>query len=402
MRRLSFAKLHWMLSAVADSKKTLRASELDRLIVSSGILRGRKNDHAPSRSTLYHYRTTLLRLGALKKDNGHIYANIDNPAVSSLIRESHTHTINSRLSKTAKDLFATLVLGNKDCVSIFFDIFMPLFSPIVSVAAFRQHAAPVCYMPLQSSGVIRPILTNQTTRRIRELASCSKKGPPVQAVPYGLRYWARDELDLIDEYRRLSDGALNMFPLREPTSSPHADSDVLQMANYILGKHRLHEWTLYSVYDLILDCCQSLRRPVSLLFSAIDTLVDAVHNDIVLIPTSRSFATMQTPAFPETERMELRRYYRYRGAHGPYISHLRVHRRAPFLVGRDRVSRPRPKTADIVAQPERIGSGRGQPLPRASTPTPSGDHVQKRRASRSSSASRNISLGHVPTSPRSA
>ena len=370
MRRLSFAKLHWMLSAVADSKKTLRASELDRLIVSSGILRGRKNDQAPSRSTLYHYRTTLLRLGALKKHNDHIYVNDDNPVVSSLVSESHSPTISSRLSTTAKDLFAALVLGNEDCMSIFFDIFMPSMSPIATVAAFRQHATPVRYISLQSNDGVRPILTNQVTTRTRELPLCSKKGPPVQAVLYGLRYWARDELDLIDEYRRLSDGALNMFPLREPTSSPHADFDVLQMANYILAKHRSREWTLYSVYDLILDCCQSLRRPVSLLFSAIDTLVDAAPNDIVLIPTSRSFATMQTPAFPEAERMELRRYYRYRRARGPYVSHLRVHRRVPFLVGRDRVSRPHAKTVDVVAQPV---TARGRPLlplpsaPRSST-----------------------------------
>lgn len=366
MRRLSFAKLHWILSAVADSKAGFRPFELDRLIVSSGILRDRKNAHNPSRSTLYHYRATLLRLGAFTKHNDHIYADFDDPVISSLISDSSVSATNTRLSNFSKDLFATLVLRNEDCLSIFFDVFMPSTSHVLTVHTFRTKAAPVYYMPLQSHDGVRPFLENQATGRIRHLAPCSRKGPPIQAVSYGLRYWARDELDLIDEYRNLSDGILIMFPLREPTSSPHANSDVVQMANYILHKHRSQEWTLYSIYDLILECCQSLRRPLSLLFSAIDTLVDALPNDVVLIPTSRSFATMRTPAFPETERMELRRYYRYRRERGPYVSHLRIHRRAPFLAGRGRLSPTRPQTANVVSPA--VPPGHKPVLPLASAP----------------------------------
>ena len=150
----------------------------------------------------------------------------------------------------------------------------------------------------------------------------------VQAIPYGMRYWARDELGLIDEYCRHDDGGIVMFPILQlDDETGSLDVAVRKTARLILSLRGREEWTVFAITDLIVQCCERRRQPISLLFQAIDILMDECPQFTVAIPTPRSLATI-TAVSPGREEMELRQYYRYRRERGPYVSHIRIHRDA--------------------------------------------------------------------------
>ena len=166
---------------------------------------------------------------------------------------------------------------------------------------------------------IEAVLQNQRTDQVIRYTS------PVSVISVlqGIRYWARDELKLIDEYCRQSDEGTIMFPLASPYSTENErDDSALETMQFLLSLRTPGEWTFFSILDLIVRCCEARRRPIKTLFRAIDWLIEEWPNHIVLIPTSRGLATL-TANSPQRENLELRRYYK--NPNIPYISHIRIH-----------------------------------------------------------------------------
>lgn len=331
MRSLSFAKLHWMLCYVADHPSGIRAKDINHAVVANGILHGRTVGAPPSATTLYHYRTTLIRLNAFRRAGMRLCANNSSPDVRTLV-QNPPDSRNAALGHTAKTAFAALVLRNDDCRSLFFDMFMPFKASSLSVSQFRTHATPLKCTIKSSDSTVTLLLENKTTGRRQAVVSPRKRrgSPPiVQAIPYGIRYWARRELDLVDEYCHDADDSIVMFALADLAGRTEKEIElqVSQMAEYILSLRSTEEWTVFSVYDLIAECCEVRRQPLSVLFGAIDLLVDRCSRYIVLIPTPRDLATI-TAQSSHREQMILRNYYRYDNGTGPYISHFRIHRLA--------------------------------------------------------------------------
>ncbi len=319
MRAISFAGLHRILKAVADFPNGLRASEINKLVQEKDISLTRRSS-PPAPTTLYHYRNTLLHLRALKRDGRMLRVNYEDPDVYKLLRELVPAKGDQSLCDAAKDLFAALVLKNEQCRSLFFDLFMPSDASSDSVSSFRQNGVPVKWSRPRSSHAKEVILQNSTTGYTAYLTSHAS----VAAILYGVRYWARDELKLIDEYCQRSDGGTIMFPVFRPGPSVKGiDSAVLQTVRFVLSLRTPGEWTLFSVFDLIARCCEVHRQPISVLFGAIDWLLHEWPHHTVLIPTSRALATL-TVTSPQRETLELRRYYKT--SNGPYISHIRIHK----------------------------------------------------------------------------
>ena len=317
MRSISFAGLHRILKAVAVFPNGLRAGELNKLVQENDISLTRRSS-PPAPTTLYHYRNTLLHLRALKRDGRMLRINDDDPDVCKLLRQPAPANGDRSLSDAARDSFAALVLNNEQCRSLFFDLFMP--SDTISASNFRQNGVPVRWSRERSSHATEIVFQNNKTGRT---ARCSSPAS-VAAILYGVRYWARDELELIDEYCQRSDGGTIMFPVFRPeTSVTGTDLSVLQMVRFLLSLRSPSEWTLFSVLDLITRCCETRKRPLSVLFGAIDWLLQEWPNHTVLIPTSRALATL-TAMSPQRETLELRRYYKL--SNGPYISHIRIHK----------------------------------------------------------------------------
>ena len=330
MRSLSFVALHRMLIELGSFSQGLRAGELNRVIIENKILH--RQGRAPKPTTLYHYRTTLLRLGMVMRRGPKLLVRSDDQTVAALLDCPSPIEGVASLTPDAKNHFATLILRSQDCLALFFGRFIASTAP-VSVSDFRNKGAPVKYTIRYSAGFVDILLENCTTGEVVQIRSPrARRGSPpmVQAIPYGMRYWARDELGLIDEYCRHDDGGIVMFPILQLDNEPEAiPMAARRTARQILSLRGLEEWTVFAIGDLIVQCCERLRQPISLLYRAIDILMDECSHFIVAIPTPRSLATI-TAMSPVREEMELKQYYRYRRA-GPYVAHIRIHRGAELL-----------------------------------------------------------------------
>ena len=319
MRSISFVGLHRILKAVADFPNGLRAGEINRLIQENDLALTRRSS-PPAPTTLYHYRNTLLHLRILKRDGRMLNVNYDDPDIHKLLNEPAPAKRDQSLGDAARDLFAALVLKNEQCKSLFFDLFMPSRISLDSVSTFRQKGCSVGWTRHRSSRNREVVLKNSETGFTASLTSHVS----ISAVLYGLRYWARDELKIIDEYCKGSDGSTTMFPVFRPgLSAKGVDHAVLQTVRSVLSLRTLGEWTIFSVLDLIAHCCETRRQPINVLSDAIDWLLREWPHHTVLIPTSRALATLAATS-PQRENFELRKYYK--APNGPYISHIRIHK----------------------------------------------------------------------------
>ena len=320
MRAISFVGLHRILKAVADSpRRGLRAGEINKLVRENKIPLTRSGS-TPAPTTLYRYRNTLLHLRALKRDGPILRVNDDDPDVRDLLRQPAPLASDQFLNRRAGDRFVALVLNNQDCRWLFFDLFMPSDTSSDSVSNFRLIGLPVKWTREHSCSSKEIVFCNETTKRTFRYSSPVS----VNAILYGLRYWARDELRLIDEYCRGTDGSTIMFPvLQSDSSGRRIDYAALQTARFLLTLRASGEWTLFPISDLIFLCCEERRQPISVLFSAIDWLRREWPHHMILIPTSRALATL-TATSPQRDALELRRYYKT--SNGSYISHIRIHK----------------------------------------------------------------------------
>lgn len=318
MRALSFAGLHRLLCAIhGASDHGLTASEIDALIRDRKI-RITRQSSPPARTTLYHYRNTLFRLKALRRDGSIYRSNLLDPDVSALLASTPNPSgVEPQLSDTAREHFAALVLRNPQCVSVFFDLFLPVSSAHATVECFRTTAVPVGWVRRSSTDI--SLWNTQTHRQVHCTSPVS-----VAAVPYGIRYWARNELGLIDEFWSPSEAATIMFPIHRP---PKSDAATLSLCDdtirLILSWRTAGDWSSFSVSDLIERVCRDRRQPRTLLFRALDRLIAEWPHHTAPIATARSLATLSA-ASPKEEQLILRSYYR--SIDGRYISHIRLHR----------------------------------------------------------------------------
>ena len=318
MRSVSFGGLHRMLSAVAESPhRGLRAGEIVDWVRENNIwLSGHTAKPAPT--TIYHYRNTLVRLGALRRDGVVLRPNEKESAVSVLLRQPVPVDEQGALTEPARKAFAALVLKNEQCRSLFFDFFMPSALRGELVSAFRESAVPVTWSRRRGSGEV--VFRNATTGGVVRRRSAVS----IAATLYGLRYWARDELGLVDEYWRAAGDQAVIFPVLGPEGSPEeAGGAVERTVESLLLLRGGREWTLVAMSDLIECCCEKRRQPLSILFSAIDWLLDRWPYHTVLVPTSRSMATAGATS-ASRDRLVLRGYYK--AVDGPYVSHIRLHK----------------------------------------------------------------------------
>ena len=136
MRAVSFAGLHRLLRAVAERPGGLRAGEINELVL-GGRVTLTPRESQPKPTTLYHYRNTLLRLGALRRDGRRLTPDTANPHVRDLLDVPAPADGEQSLTAAARESFAALVLNNDECRSLFFDLFMPSAAGCSSVADFR-------------------------------------------------------------------------------------------------------------------------------------------------------------------------------------------------------------------------------------------------------------------------
>lgn len=311
MRSVQFLGLARILRLINDHPKGLRAKDLNDSVIAYGVY---KTDHGkvPSATTLYHCRSTLVQLGAVTRDRG-LYRVKPRPEVTQILTtDLSSHELNSR----ARDAFATLVLLNSDCQAGFFKLFCA--APVARDAAdFRARAMPVTWTATaRGRQLFRALLRSESSGELAELKSNSE----IRSILYGVRYWARNELRLIDEYYRLDRGSV-MFAVKAESDTEQS-LGVLRCIRQQVAADQ--PWTTIAMQDLLHVCCESGRRAPAALWAALDKIVCDEPGRVVLIPSAETFATNTLSAtLPGTQAHELGSYYRDRS--GRLISHIRLH-----------------------------------------------------------------------------
>lgn len=312
MRPVSFSALLGILHLIAEYPSGVRAGKLDAEIKERDIV-PTKEGSSPARTTLYHHRNTLVHLGVIRRSERLLFANLDNPRVKELLSNSNPE--GSCLDTVSRNIFTELVLGNTDCKDRFFDLFMPpVLREQYGTQQFRAFACPVTWRRVRDNGSNEVMMSSSANTDTLKLRSPSE----IKGILYGLRYWARDELKLVDEFFREDRGSV-MYPVRPPENNP-SPHDVVDEIFALIKTGE--EWTILSVQELIVELCEKRKRTLDSLFAALKVLESEYSRQVMLVSTSRSFATL-TAASVAREEFELRGYFKDKT--GRYISHLRIH-----------------------------------------------------------------------------
>jgi len=311
MRPVSFAGLHRILHILAEYPKGLTPGELDSLIREGGSYLTARGS-APKRTTLYHCRNTLLRIEAVRRNAKRLVVNDAIPEVQGLLRQ--TPRGDSSLPPLACDLFAGLALRNPDCKRHFFDLFMPR-AGTYGPDDFRSEGHSVAWRSQTGDDSAAVVLQAAEDGASMQLRSPSE----VKSILHGVRYWARDQLKLIDELFRENDGAV-MYPVRNPSIEASPREVIQEIIDMV---DAAQEWTMLSIRDLLRECCERARRPLKEVFAALRWLAVSCSGELVMVPTSRSMAVL-TARSRQSEELRLRSYFH--DAQGRYISHVRLHR----------------------------------------------------------------------------
>ena len=310
MRSIRFAGLQRVLRFVASCRQGIRAGELNREIVTRQLYRTDRG--TPGKSTLYHCRNTLLKLGAIHHGGQGLSVSPHNAAVRALLSEPAP--AGEQLSETTRGSFGSLVLSNWDCLRNFFRLFLP-DADAISPAEFMTRAKPVVWLqprPTRNSRIVE-LHSTATDDSIRLTSPVE-----IQSILYGVRYWARDELRLIDEFFETGRGSV-MYPIRV---LPPIDPAATVLDRILRLPRDAGDWTTVSVNALLRLVCESEGYPVAALFDGIGRLALRHPSHVVLIPTIPNMAAISATS-RNRETFELRGYFA--DSRGRIISHIRFH-----------------------------------------------------------------------------
>ncbi|WP_456413156.1 hypothetical protein [Thiolapillus sp.] len=310
---VSFVALRELLVYIAQHPEGVRPKEMETWAREKAQLRTRSGK-VISKTTVYHYRNTLRHLGILAVVNGRYQVAREKPFVQDLLGAFQPGA--PALTLREKESFAQFVVQNRDCRHYFFDLFMPSATTDYKLNTFLVEAQPVVWRRLESGGNRFEELYNiQQTNKRRRISSEDER----QALLYGVRYWARNELGFIEEIFIEGTGGL-MFPVYTGGRIP--DPHILKALLSSISPDE--EWTYFSLRKTATEWGPKFRVSLNRLYGTLRWVYQQAPQYVVFIPTSESFATI-TASSPQTETYQLRGYFQ--DMNGRYISHMRVHRK---------------------------------------------------------------------------
>lgn len=309
MRSVQFAGLHRILHRLAEQREGVRAKDIDQLIIETGDYRTDRGK--PSKTTLYHCRTTLLNLGALERVEQRWTVSFQNRYVACLLGVPPVGR-DEKLPLPACDAFASLAIANTDCFSNFFRLFVP--HGAVPAEEFRQKAGAVVWRSLIEDGPNKYELRSAATRACIQLVAPIQ----VQSILYGVRDWACKQLALVGEFHETGRGSV-LYPLRHPEC---IDARAAVHDAMLAVPPDSPEWTMVSVADLLRQVGEKEGYPVSAVHRGINAFVQEHPGHVSLIATIPNWATITAAT---RRQADFHLETAYRDAAGRIISHLRFH-----------------------------------------------------------------------------
>lgn len=326
MRWVDFRALRDLLVLVSTHPDGLRAGELEQLATDERVLI-RRDGRPYAKSTHYHHRRTLERLGLLAKEGRHLVLNLGDPGINALVESAR---LRQSLTSSEKEAFANAVLRDKDCHDAFFGSFLRTREPALAVTKFVEQANPVDIVvrsgggPRGDTGGDRRCSGGDVSSRRVEIrpADCAEwsvlsGADAIQAIHFGLRSWCVDQLGFLDIVYR-ADGAYTVFPRH--IVSQMTDQD---LAGAMFGNLEFaDDWATIRVPDFVL--ATGIRQRVSVeQVKGVLTMWLTSHPDLVAgVPTRVQFITAGLS--DRQHVLALKGYLR--SASGAYLSHVRIHK----------------------------------------------------------------------------
>lgn len=315
---VSFVALRELLFYIAQHPDGVRAREMDTWAREKARLRTQEGK-VVSKTTVYHYRNTLLHLGIVRRQSGRYIVNREKSHVNRLLRVLNPGI--PSLSLEERKLFAELIIANAECRHYFFDIFMPDTRTEYDLETWLQKGQPAVWERLTTSeGRFERIYNLNHPEKELWLRTEDER----QAILYGVRYWARNELGFLDELFLEDIGGL-MFPVH--LTGPIPDPRILLALRDKINPEE--EWNMFSVRTLAATWGPEYRISLERLYKTLLWVYRNFMRYVILIPTTASFATI-TATSPSTEQYHLRGYMQ--DLEGRYISHIRVHRKLKEVI----------------------------------------------------------------------
>ncbi len=315
---VSFIALRELIGYIAQHPEGVRPKEMEVWAREKARLRT-QSGKLVSKTTIYHYRNTLRHLGIVRVINGHYQVAQDQPLVLALLEA--LRPVSPDLSLQERELFAQFVVQNPDCREHFFDLFMPEGIADYDLGGFLKKGQPVVWRRVEiEQKRIEELYNVKQNEKRRRIWSEDER----QAILYGVRYWARNELGFVEEIFLEGTGGL-MFPVY--LSGPVPDPRVLNAFRGAIFPEE--EWTYLSLRKLASTWGPQYRVPLERFYGTLRWVYHRFPQYVVLIPTAESFATV-TAISPQAEIYHLRGYFQ--DEKGRYISHMRVHRKLKEVV----------------------------------------------------------------------
>ncbi len=315
---VSFVALRELIGYIAQHPEGVPPKEIEIWAREQARLRT-QSGKLVSKTTVYHYRNTLRHLGVLVVANGHYQIAKERPLVFRLLETIRPGT--SDLSLQEREVFAQFVVQNADCRAYFFDLFMPEDVTDYDLGAFLEKGQPVVWRRVEIEDKrVEEIYNAEQNKKRRWIRSEDER----QAILYGVRYWARNELGFMEEIFLEGTGGV-MFPIY--LHGPVPDPGVLSALRGAVSAQE--EWTLFSLRKLAATWGPKYRVSLERLYGTLEWVYRRFPQYIVLIPTAESFAAI-TATSPQAEIYHLRGYFR--DEKGRYISHMRVHRKLKEVI----------------------------------------------------------------------
>ena len=315
MRGVSFATLHRALCTFYRSAAPVRSRDLSAFVTAD---LERVRTARPGATTVYRYRSTLHRLGLMSKQAHSWRVEMGDPLVRALVTVPPGD--GALLVSPARALFADVVLRHPDCRALLLNLLVSDACGALNFDTFCTRSDPVTWRHVRRGVHHRLEVWNRRTGQAR----CYEEKQAVLSLLYGLRYWVRDELGVIDEYAELGENATTMFAVHPVAleDGPAWEARVLDAARFVLGARSDPKWTTMEVADLIRRYCIEHHQPRQVLFAGLDWLCRCRAKSVALVPTPVAVATLSTSS-ASREHLELGRYYR--DARGRLIGDLRIH-----------------------------------------------------------------------------
>jgi hypothetical protein len=314
MRWIDFSKLRDMFVLIAEHDGALRAKDIHNLGVQEAVLVTQKGTPF-TLTTTYHYRKTLERLDLVYTSDGRYFVNRDNGVVVAILRVAKK---GGQLSESERLNFATLVVQNRACYEHFIRAFLPENLVPLDVNQFVNLGGAVRVL----SGM--DVSTPKGTEAVVSLQNLntgfrleSRGENAVQAILWGLRLWAIDQLGFLDEILSTETG-YTLYPVNiKKSGDPETTASLLVKLINSSG-----EWATLRVPDFILLAGQKYKLSAEMTKEGLSWLYRRYPNLIAAIASSEQFIV--TRAHSAQRRALLNSYIQL--TTGEYVSHFQVHK----------------------------------------------------------------------------